>query len=229
MGKILAIDQSTSATKALLFSTDGEEIYQNTLAAAHSLLERTGLTGRELSCLSITNQRETIWVIDGRPIYAFEGLINYSGATIAWLRDQLELIESAAESEQLATSVEDNDGVYFVPAFVGLNAPYWRADIKAAIVGLLPSSTKAHVVRAALALMADEAGTDLGSIRADGGALRNRFLMQLIADLTGITVYAAELPELSALGAVFAGMLGWASAIWLSWKALVCMPQARLK
>ena len=159
------------------------------------------------------------WVIDGKPIYAFEGLINYSGATIAWLRDQLELIETAAESEQLATSVEDNDGVYFVPAFVGLNAPYWRADIKAAIVGLSPSSTKAHVVRAALesiafqikdalALMADEAATDLASIRADGGAVRNRFLMQLIADLTGITVYAAELPELSALGAVFAGLLG---------------------
>ena len=115
--------------------------------------------------------------------------------------------------------MEDNDGVYFVPAFVGLNAPYWRADIKAAIVGRSPSSTKAHVVRAALesiafqikdalALMADEAATDLASIRADGGAVRNRFLMQLIADLTGITVYAAELPELSALGAVFAGLLG---------------------
>ena len=159
------------------------------------------------------------WVYKGTPAYAFEGIINYAGATIVWLRDGLELIESSTETEQLALSVEDNGGVYLVPAFVGLNAPYWRSDIKAAILGLSPSSKKAHVVRAALEsiayqikdvleLMTGDADTQLTMIRGDGGAVRNQFLMQFIADLSGITARASELPELSALGAVFSGALG---------------------
>jgi len=159
------------------------------------------------------------WVYETRPVYAFEGIINYAGATVAWLRDGLELIDNSAETEDLASSVEDNGGVYFVPAFVGLNAPYWRADVKAAIVGLTPGATKAHVARAALEsiayqikdaldLMKAEAKADLIIIRADGGATRNAFLMQVVADLTGIAVRASALPELSALGAVYASMLG---------------------
>ncbi|MCA9882607.1 MAG: glycerol kinase GlpK [Anaerolineae bacterium] len=159
------------------------------------------------------------WVYKGKPTYAFEGIINYSGATIAWLRDQLQLIKSSAETEEIALSVEDNGGVYLVPAFVGLNAPYWRSDIKAAIVGMTPATTKAHVVRAAvesiayqikdvLELMAGDAGTELNAIHGDGGAVKNRFLMQFIADLAGITARASELAELSALGAVFASTLG---------------------
>jgi len=159
------------------------------------------------------------WVYQGKPTYAFEGIINYSGATIAWLRDQLELIDTTAETEAIALSVDSNDGVYFVPAFVGLNAPYWRSDIKAAILGMTPSTTKAHVVRAALEsiayqikdaleLMAEDAETQLNAIHGDGGAVRNPFLMQFIADIAGITARASQLAELSALGAVFAGMLG---------------------
>lgn len=159
------------------------------------------------------------WVYQGKPTYAFEGIINYSAATIVWLRDQLELIKSYSETEQLALSVEDNGGVYLVPAFVGLNAPYWRSDIHAAILGLSPSSTKAHVVRAALEsvayqikdvleLMVGDAETNLTMIRADGGAVGNKFLMQFIADLSGIVARASDLAELSALGAVFAGTLG---------------------
>ena len=159
------------------------------------------------------------WVYEAKPVYAFEGIINYAGATVAWLRDGLELINNSAETEDLASSVEDNGGVYFVPAFVGLNAPYWRADVKAAIVGLTPGATKAHVARAALEsiayqikdaldLMKAEAKADLTIIRADGGATRNAFLMQVVADLNGIAVRASTLPELSALGAVYAGMLG---------------------
>ncbi|MCB9450218.1 MAG: glycerol kinase GlpK [Anaerolineaceae bacterium] len=159
------------------------------------------------------------WVYGGKPTYAYEGIINYSAATITWLRDQLDLIESFEETEQLAHSVEDNGGVYLVPAFVGLNAPYWRSDIKAAILGLSPSSTKAHVVRAALEsiayqikdvleLMSGDAGTALTMIRADGGAVRNQFLVQFIADLAGIVARASDIAELSALGAVFAGTLG---------------------
>ncbi|NDJ79069.1 MAG: glycerol kinase GlpK [Chloroflexi bacterium] len=159
------------------------------------------------------------WVYDAKPTYAFEGIINFTGATIAWLRDQLCLITDAAETEVLAQAVPDNGGVYLVPAFVGLSAPYWRPDAKGAIVGLTPAATRSHIARAALeaiayrvcdvlSLMAREAGVSLEYIHGDGGAVSNRFLMQFVADITRYTLRAARLPELSALGAVMAGMLG---------------------
>jgi len=159
------------------------------------------------------------WVHEGKPTYAFEGITNFTGATIAWLQNQLEIISDAEETEELAQSVEDNGGVYLVPAFVGLSAPYWEPNAKAAIIGLTPGSTKAHIVRAALEsiayrirdvllLMAKEAGVDLQYIHADGGAVNNRFLMQFVSDMLGIVVRASTLPELSALGAVFCGYLG---------------------
>lgn len=159
------------------------------------------------------------WVLNGRPTYAFEGITNFTGATIAWLRDQLGLIQNAAESEALATSVPNNGGVYLVPAFVGLSAPYWRMDAKALITGLTPASTRAHVVRAGLESIAfiiadvlrqmeSDAGLTLQHIHADGGAVRNRFLMQFVADVTQRTVRASQLPELSALGATLQGLLG---------------------
>lgn len=159
------------------------------------------------------------WVIDGQPAYAFEGITNFTGATIAWLRDQLGLIESVEQTEALAMAVEDNSGVYFVPAFVGLSAPYWEPRARAAIVGLSPASNKNHVVRAALegiafrirdvvSLMVQEAGVSLQHIHADGGAIQNSFLMQLVADAVQATVRASRLAELSAQGAALAGMLG---------------------
>lgn len=159
------------------------------------------------------------WVIKGRPAYAFEGITNFTGATIAWLRDQLGLIDSVQQTEALATAVDNNGGVYLVPAFVGLSAPYWQPQARAAIVGLSPSSNKNHIVRAALEgiafrirdvvlLMAGEAGVVLQHILADGGAVQNAFLMQSVADLTQVTVRASQLPELSAQGAELAGMLG---------------------
>ncbi len=159
------------------------------------------------------------WVHGGVPVYAFEGIINFTGATVAWLRDQLGLIADSAESEALAESVPDNGGVYLVPAFVGLSAPYWRADARGAIVGLTPAATRAHVTRAALeaiayrvrdvlGLMAQDAGVTLEHVHGDGGAVSNRFLMQFVADMTRYTVRASSLPELSALGAVLAGALG---------------------
>ncbi len=166
-----------------------------------------------------TATRGTPTATRGTPTYAFEGITNFTGATIQWLRDQLGLIQSAEESETLALSVEDNAGVYLVPAFIGLSAPYWRPDARAAILGLTPSATRAHVARAALEsvayivhdvlrLMQEEAGLALTLIHADGGATRNRFLMQFVADMTRLRVRAARTAELSALGAVFAGMLG---------------------
>jgi glycerol kinase len=163
------------------------------------------------------------WVVDGGPVYAFEGITNFTGATINWLRDQLELIKDVEETETLAHSVAGTGGVYLVPAFVGLSAPYWRPDARAAIIGMSPGSTRAHVVRAALEsiaytiadvlkLMEEDAGVTLQHVHADGGAVRNRFLMQFVADITRRTVWAARLPELSALGAVFCGLVGMGEA-----------------
>jgi len=159
------------------------------------------------------------WVLDGRPTYAFEGIINFTGGTISWLRDQLQLIDDPSETEAISKSVIDCDGVYFVPAFVGMSAPYWRPDARAAILGMTPSTSRAHVVRAAvesiaynitdvLKEMSVDSGIDLELIHADGGAVRNTFLMQFVADMNQLKVRAAQTPELSALGAVFNGYLG---------------------
>jgi len=159
------------------------------------------------------------WVLDDKPTYAFEGIINFTGATITWLRDQLGLIDDPSDTEEFALSVKNSGGVYLIPAFVGLSAPYWRSDARAAILGMTPSTTRAHIVRAALEsigyivtdvlkAMGEEAGVDLQMIHADGGAVRNRFLMQFVADLNQLAVHAAQTPELSALGAIFSGCLG---------------------
>jgi glycerol kinase len=174
------------------------------------------------------------WMSDQQPVYALEGIINSTGATIAWLQHQLGLITSPQETEALAQSVEDNGGVYLVPAFVGLSAPYWRSDVKAAIVGLTTSSTKQHVVRAALEsiafqvrdaldLMSEEAHVQLRLLHGDGGMVSNHFLMQFTADMTGCIVRASNLPELSALGAVFSGLLG--IGIHASLQSLEGLPQ----
>lgn len=159
------------------------------------------------------------WVLDGKPTYAFEGITNFTGATIAWLQNQLQLIQTPAETEALALAVEDNGGVYLVPAFVGMGAPYWASHARAAIVGLTPYSTKNHVARAALesisysirdvlVLMAQDAGMPLRFINADGGGVSNRFLMQFTADMLQIGVRASQQADLAALGAVYAGLLG---------------------
>ena len=175
--------------------------------------------GHELRLSASGTVTALAWVLKGKPTYAYEGIINFTGATIAWLRDQMKLIENVAESEEIALSVLDSDGVYFVPAFVGLSAPYWRADVRAAILGMTPSTTKAHIVRAALEsigfivtdvikAMSKDAGIELNLIYADGGAVNNSFLMQFVSDLNQITMLASRVPELSALGAVFCGGLG---------------------
>ena len=159
------------------------------------------------------------WVYQGRPTYAFEGLISFSAATIEWLKNQLGLIQSAAEVEKLARSVKDNGGVYLVPAFAGLSAPHWSPEARAAIVGMTAHTRKAHVVRAAqeaiayqirdvLDRMRAEAKVTLQRLQADGGPTRNRFLMQFTADLTGAEIRVAEVAESSAWGAAMSGLLG---------------------
>lgn len=159
------------------------------------------------------------WTHNGEATYSFEGIINYSAATIAWLKDQLGLIRDASETEGAARSVEDNGGVYLVPAFAGLSAPYWSPDARAAIVGMTAHANRNHVIRAALESIAYQirdvldvmrvrAGVELKAINADGGATRNAFLMQFIADMTGLEVTAAQMPDCSSLGAALAGAVG---------------------
>jgi glycerol kinase len=175
--------------------------------------------GHSMQRSASSNVTTIAWVYDGEITYAVEGIINFTGATVAWLQEQLELIQTPQETENLARAIPDNEGVYLVPAFVGLSAPYWRADVKAAIVGLTPSSTKKHVARAALESIAyrvkdvldrmvEDAGIPLQVVHADGGAVRNKFLMQFVADMIRRTVRASTVAELSALGAVFSSMLG---------------------
>lgn len=159
------------------------------------------------------------WRLGGQTTYALEGIINFTGATIAWLRDQLRLISDPKETEALAQAVPDNGGVYLVPAFVGLSAPYWQPNARAAIVGLTPAATREHVVRAALEsiayqvydvidLISRASHIDLREIHGDGGMISNAFLMQFVADVCGLEVLAASVAELSAWGAAQAGMLG---------------------
>ncbi len=158
------------------------------------------------------------WIIDGRPTYAWEGLINYSAATLAWLKDQLGLIASIDEVEPLAASVDDSGGVYLVPAFGGMGAPYWKPDARAAIVGMSGYTRREHVVRAALESIAfqvaditdafAESGAPVRSLRVDGGSTRNNLLMQTVADMSRCELQATDATNLSALGAAMAGRLG---------------------
>jgi len=159
------------------------------------------------------------WVFRGRPTYAFEGLINFSAATIEWLKNQLGLIRDVSEVEKLATAVADNGGVYLVPAFAGLSAPYWSPDARAAVIGMTAHTRKEHVVRAALEsiayqirdvldLMEKDHFHTLQSVKADGGPTRNRFLMQFTADVTRTELEVSEVAESSAWGAAMNGLLG---------------------
>jgi len=163
------------------------------------------------------------WVWKGRPTYASEGLINFSAATISWLKNQLRLIRDAAEVENLALAVEDNGGVYLVPAFSGLSAPYWSTEARAAIVGMTAFTQREHIVRAAqeaiayqlrdvLDMMRDGTDVPLGALHADGGPTRNGFLMQFTADMTGAELDVADVAEASAWGAAMNGLLALGSA-----------------
>jgi|HubBroStandDraft_2_1064218.scaffolds.fasta_scaffold00412_17 glycerol kinase len=155
---------------------------------------------------------------DGRPTYVLEGSIAVTGALIQWLRDRLKLIESAPEVEDLARTVEDNGGVYFVPAFSGLFAPYWRDDARGVIVGLTAYANQGHIARAALEATAwqsrevvDEANAvadvPLSELKVDGGMTTNELLMQFQADVLGVPVVRPAVTETTALGAAFAAGL----------------------
>jgi glycerol kinase len=160
---------------------------------------------------------------DNRPIYALEGSIAVTGSAVQWLRDQLGIISGAAEVETLARQVSDNGGVYFVPAFSGLFAPYWRSDARGAIVGLSRFNTNAHLARATLEAisyqsrdvseaMEQDSGVHLDVLKVDGGVTANDLAMQLQADILGVPVSRPVVAETTALGAAYAA--GLATGFW---------------
>jgi glycerol kinase len=166
----------------------------------------------------------------GAPALAVEGAIFVAGAAIQWLRDGLGLLASAAEAEPLARSIEDTGGVTFVPALVGLGAPHWEAEARGTIVGLTRGTTRAHLVRAALEAMAygtrdvveamtGVTGVPLRSLRVDGGAAANDWLMAFQATVLGVPVLRPDVVESTALGA--AGLAGLATGVWATASALV--------
>lgn len=161
--------------------------------------------------------------MNAEPIYALEGSVFVAGAAVQWLRDGLGIIESAAATEKLAEQVEDTAGVVVVPAFTGLGAPYWNADVRGAIFGLTRGTTQEHIVRATLESIAfqsadvvtsmmTDAGTSLERLRVDGGAVANDFLMQFQADILNIEVERPERTETTGLGAAY--LAGLSSGVW---------------
>jgi glycerol kinase len=156
-------------------------------------------------------------------VYALEGSIAVTGSLIQWLRDNLGIIASAPEAEDLARTVEDNGDVYFVPAFSGLFAPHWRQDARGVIVGLTRYANKGHIARAALEAaayqsadvleaMVSDSGVDLTELRVDGGMTHNDLLMQFQADLLGVDVVRPVVAETTALGAAYGA--GLAAGVW---------------
>ena len=189
---------------------------KNTYGTGCFVLTNTG-TRRVESTAGLVST--VAWTLGGETTYALEGSIFSAGSTIQWLRDGLGLISTAAESEDLALQVPDNGGVYLVPAFWGLGAPYWDTYARGAVVGLSGGTNKAHVARAALESIAYQtrdvldamrldAGLDPGSLRVDGGATANDLLMQFQADILGLPVERSAVKETTALGAGYLAGMG---------------------
>jgi len=163
------------------------------------------------------------WQIGKETTYCLEGAVFIAGAAVQWLRDEMQIIKSSSEIEALAKTVPDNGGVYFVPALVGLGAPYWDSQARGTIIGLTRGSNRAHLARAALEAMAfqtrdildamqDDAGIRLNSLKVDGGATENNLLMQFQADILGTPVRRPLVRETTALGAAY--LAGLAVGYW---------------
>ena len=170
------------------------------------------------------------WGIDGKVQYALEGSIFIAGAAIQWLRDGLRMIEAAPDSEYFAKKVRNAEGVYVVPAFVGLGAPYWDMKARGAILGLTRGTTKAHIIRATLeslayqtkdvlSAMEADSGIKLQALKVDGGAVANNLLMQFQSDLLGVSVDRPQVIETTALGAAY--LAGLSVGVWESKEELI--------
>nr|WP_315410376.1 glycerol kinase GlpK [uncultured Selenomonas sp.] len=195
---------------------------KNTYGTGCFLLMNTGTD----ICMSKNGLVTTIaWGLDGKVEYALEGSIFVGGSAIQWLRDGLRLVDSAPDSEWVAKKVKDAGGVYMVPAFVGLGAPYWDMNARGMIIGLTRGTTKAHIVRATLdslayqtrdvlGAMEADSGNRLAALKVDGGAVANNLLMQFQADLLGVPVDRPQITETTALGAAY--LAGLATGVWAS-------------
>jgi len=195
---------------------------KNTYGTGCFMLMNTG----EEACASKNGLLTTIaWSVNGKVEYALEGSIFVAGSAVKWLRDAVEMFKDAAETENYAKKITSSDGVYVVPAFVGLGTPYWDSEVRGAIFGLTRGSGKAQIIRATLesiayqtkdvlSVMEKDSGIRLRALRVDGGAVSNNFLMQFQADILGVKVDRPEVQETTALGAAY--LAGLATGFWAS-------------
>lgn len=221
-GKEIDIAGAAGDQQAALFGQCCFEkgMAKNTYGTGCFMLLNTG----EEAIASTSGLLTTIaWGIGGKVTYALEGSIFVAGSAIQWLRDGLRMIKNAPESEGYAKKVESTDGVYFVPAFVGLGTPYWDSEAKGSIFGLTRGTTKEHFIRATIESLAyqtkdvlntmeKDSGVNVETLRVDGGAVSNEFLMQFQSDLLNLPVELAKLNETTALGAAY--LAGLATAFW---------------
>jgi glycerol kinase len=222
LGGEIAIAGAAGDQQAALFGQTCFEpgTAKNTYGTGCFMLMNTG----EKAVTSHNGLLTTIaWGIDGKVEYALEGSIFVAGATIQWLRDELRMIKASPDSEEYAEAVEDTNGVYLVPAFVGLGAPYWDQYARGTIVGLTRGTKKEHFIRAALESLAyqtndvlkamqEDSGIELAALKVDGGACANNFLMQFQSDILGVEVHRPEVIETTALGAAY--LAGLAVGYW---------------
>ncbi len=231
LGKEIPITGVAGDQQAALFGQACFEtgMVKNTYGTGCFILMNTGKS----RIVSNNNLLTTIaWGIEGEVEYALEGSVFIAGAVIQWLRDELKLIENAAVSETYANRVKDTNGVYVVPAFVGLGAPYWDMYARGSILGITRGVNRDHIVRAALESIAyqtmdvieamkQDSGIPLKALKADGGACANNFLMQFQADILGVPVIRPQNIEVTAQGAAFLAGLG--AGVWKDKDALKAM------
>jgi glycerol kinase len=195
---------------------------KNTYGTGCFLLMNTGKTAVRSQHGLLTT---IAWGLNGTVDYALEGSAFVAGSAIQWLRDGLRMIDNSQESEEYAQQVNSTEGVYVVPAFVGLGTPYWDSDVRGAVFGLTRGTTKAHFVRATLeslayqtkdviSAMEEDAGLTLNVLRVDGGAVQNNILMQFQSDLLNIPVDRPVIRETTALGAAY--LAGLAVGFWIN-------------
>jgi glycerol kinase len=197
-----------------------EGMAKNTYGTGCFMLMNTG----EKAIRSENGLLTTIaWGVDGKVEYALEGSIFVAGSAIQWLRDGLRMFKDAKDSERYADRVESTEGVYVVPAFVGLGTPYWDSDVRGAVFGLTRGTSKEHFVRATLESLAyqtkdvltameADSGISLKTLRVDGGAVKNNFLMDFQSNMLGVPVERPEVNETTALGAAY--LAGLAVGFW---------------
>ncbi|SFD82041.1 glycerol kinase GlpK [Bacillus sp. UNCCL81] len=213
----IAGDQQAALFGQACFS---EGMAKNTYGTGCFMLMNTG----EKAVKSNHGLLTTIaWGLNGKVEYALEGSIFVAGSAIQWLRDGMRMFKDASNSEEYATRVQSTDGVYIVPAFVGLGTPYWDSDVRGAVFGLTRGTTKEHFIRATLEALAyqtkdvlcameADSGIELKTLRVDGGAVKNNFLMQFQSDLLDVPVERPEVNETTALGAAY--LAGLAVGYW---------------